>query len=152
MTSHDVISEWFLISEWQPSWISGFVQIVKKPSKIASKVITTSENTKKWSKILKKCYKKAFLIFLIREVKMPAKIWLPWKSQVTWTLTCHIFLLPNKFSKKSPSLVAFALIFKKLITCKVAAGRIRPPPSPPPGLNRVKDIFDSTSLPNLTCL
>ena len=56
---------------------------------------------------------------------MPVKIWLPWKRQVTWTVTCHIKLLPDKFWKKSPSLVAFASILKKLLTSKVAAGRIR---------------------------
>ena len=64
---------------------------------------------------------------------IPVKIWLPWTRQVTWAVICHIELLPGKFWKKSPSLVAFALILKKL-TSKVAAGRIRPPP----GLNRVK--------------
>ena len=64
---------------------------------------------------------------------MPVKIWLPWKRQVTWTVTCQIKLLPDKFWKKSPSLVAFALILKKLLTSKVAAGRIRLPPPPPPG-------------------
>ena len=59
---------------------------------------------------------------------MPVKIWLPWKQQVTWTVTCQIKLLPDKFWKKSPSLVAFALILKKLLTSKVSAGRIPPPP------------------------
>ena len=53
---------------------------------------------------------------------MPVKIWLPWKRQVTWAVTCHIKVLPDKFWKKSLSLVAF--------------GRIRPPP-PPPDLDRV---------------
>ena len=74
--------------------------------------------------------------------KIPFKIWLPWKRQVTWTATCHIKLLPDKFWKKSPSLVAFALISKKLLTPKVTAGRIRPPP-PPPSLNRVRFIADT---------
>ena len=68
---------------------------------------------------------------------MPVKIWLPWKRQVTWTVTCHIKLLPDKFWKKSPSLVAFALILKKLLTSKVTAGRIRPSP---PGLDRVNEL------------
>ena len=45
---------------------------------------------------------------------MPVKIWLPWKCQVTWTVTCHIKLLPDKVSKKSPSLVVFALIWAVL--------------------------------------
>ena len=39
--------------------------------------------------------------FLMREIEllknMPVKIWLPWKRQVTWTVTCHIKLLPHKF-------------------------------------------------------
>ena len=65
------------------------------------------------------------LIFKLREIEigknMPVKRWLPWKRQVTW--------------KKSPSLVAFASILKKLLTSKVAVGRICPPPL---GLNRVK--------------
>ena len=64
---------------------------------------------------------------------MLVKIWLPWKRQVTWAVTCHIKLLPYKFWKKFPSLVAFALVLKKLLTSKVAAGGIRPPP----GLNKV---------------
>ena len=81
------------------------------------------------------------LIFLMREIEflknMPFKILLPWKRQVTWTVTSHIKLLPDKFWKKSPSLVAFASMLKKLLTPKFAAGRIRSPP-PHPGLNRVK--------------
>ena len=77
---------------------------------------------------------KAFFdFFLIREIEilknMPFKIWLPWERQVTWTATCHFELLPDKFWKKSPSLVTFALILKKLLTPKVAAGRIPPPRS-----------------------
>ena len=56
------------------------------------------------------------IIFLIREIEilknMPVKIWLPWKRQVTWTVKCHIKLLPHKFWKKPPSLVVFALILK----------------------------------------
>ena len=84
-----------------------------------------------------------FFIFFMREIEivknMPFKIWLPWKRQVTWTATCHVKLLPDKLWKKSPSLVAFALILKKLLTPKVTADRIPPPPPPPPrGLNRVK--------------
>ena len=70
--------------------------------------------------------------FFIREIEifinMLFKIWLPWKRQVTWTATCQIKLLPDKFWKKSLRLVAFALILKKLLTPKVAAGRIPPPP------------------------
>ena len=46
-----------------------------------------------------------FLIFLIREIEIlkniPDKIWLPWKRQVKWAVTCHIKLLPGKFWKKS---------------------------------------------------
>ena len=89
----------------------------------------------------KNYYKKAcFDFFLRREIEIweniPAKILLPWKCQVTWAVICHIKLLPNKFWKKSPSLVAFALILKKLSASKVAAGRMRPP-----GLNRVKLLF-----------
>ena len=68
---------------------------------------------------------------------MPVKIRLPWKRQVTWVVTCYIKLLPDKFWKKSPSLVAFALILKKLLTSKVASGRIPPPPPHHPGLNKV---------------
>ena len=70
---------------------------------------------------------------------MPVKIWLPWELQVTWAVTCHIKWLPDKFWKKPPSLVAFALILRKLLSSKVAAGRIPPPPPPfpPSGLNRV---------------
>ena len=45
---------------------------------------------------------------------MPVKMWLPWKRQVTWAVAFHIKLLPDKFWKKSPSLVAVALIFKKM--------------------------------------
>ena len=47
-------------------------------------------------------------------------------------------------------MVAFALIWKELLTSKVAAGRISPPP-PPPGLNRVKvqeDNVKKIMLPN----
>ena len=36
--------------------------------------------------------------------KKPVKIWSPWRRQVTWTVTCHIKLLPDNFLKKSPSL------------------------------------------------
>ena len=46
-------------------------------------------------------------------------------------MACHIKLLPDKFWKKSPSLVAFALTLKKLLMSKVAAGRIRSTPLPP---------------------
>ena len=46
-----------------------------------------------------------------------------------------IKLLPDEYRKKSPSLVAFALILKKLLTFKVAESRISPP-----GLNRVNEI------------
>ena len=44
---------------------------------------------------------------------MLVKIWFPRKHQVTLTLTCHMKLFPDKVQKKSPSLVAFALILKK---------------------------------------
>ena len=91
--------------------------------------------------MLQESFSSFFLNKRIESLKnMPFKIWLPWKRQVTWTATCHIKLLPDKFWKKSPSLVAFTLILKTLLTPKVAAGRIRPPPPPPPptGLNRVK--------------
>ena len=86
------------------------------------------------------------LIFKLREIEilknMPVKIWLPWKRQVTWTVTCHIKFFPDNFKKKSPSLIEFALILKKLLTYKVAEGRIPPPSSlPPPGLNRVNGPF-----------
>ena len=47
---------------------------------------------------------------------MSVKIWLPWKRQVTWAVTCYVKLLPDNFQKKSPSLVAFDLILKKLLT------------------------------------
>ena len=75
----------------------------------------------------------SFLIFLLlfnffTTKNMPVKIWLPWKHQVTWTVTRHIKFLPDKFWKKSPSLVVFALILKNLLTSKVAAGKISPPP------------------------
>ena len=85
-----------------PSWISGFVQILKKTSKIGSKVIKTIKYTTKRSKYFKNALKKIFLTFFLRReieiVKnMPVKIWLPWKRQVTWTVTCHIKLLPDKF-------------------------------------------------------
>ena len=143
-----------IISEWRPSWSAildfWFVQILQKPSKVGSKVIKTIKNTIKWYKDLKNATRKLALIFSIREIeilkKLPVKIWLPWKRQVTWAVTCYIKLLPNKFWKKLPSLVAFALILKKLLTSKVAAGRIRPPP---PGLNRVKVLTSdfSTELP-----
>ena len=73
------------------------------------------------------------LIFNLRKIEilknMPVKIWLSWKRQVTWTVTCHIKLFPDNFYKKSPSLVAFASLLKTLLTSKVAAGRIRPPRS-----------------------
>ena len=78
---------------------------------------------------------------------MPVKIWLQWKRQVTWARTCRIKLLPDKFWKKSPGLVSFALSFKKLLTSKVAAGRIRPPPR----LNRVKRIYEEL-LPSVTSI
>ena len=38
----------------------------------------------------------------------------------------HVKLLPDNFYKNSPSLVAFPLILKKLLTSKVAAGRVSP--------------------------
>ena len=65
---------------------------------------------------------------------MPVKMWLSWNHQVTWAVTCHIKLLPDKFQKKLPSLVAFALILRKLLMSKVAVGRIQSP-----HLNRVND-------------
>ena len=41
------------------------------------------------------------LIFKLREIEiltnMSVKIWLPWKRQVTWTVTCHIKLFPVNF-------------------------------------------------------
>ena len=41
------------------------------------------------------------LIFKLREIKilknMPVKIWLPWKRQVTWTVTYYIKLFPDNF-------------------------------------------------------
>ena len=43
---------------------------------------------------------------------MPVKIWLPWERQATWTVTYRIKLLADKFWKKSPSLVTFAVISK----------------------------------------
>ena len=70
---------------------------------------------------------------------MPVQIWLPWKRQVTWTVTCHVKLFLDNFKKNSQSLVAFPLILKKLLTSKVAASRIRPPP---PGLNGVKRLVN----------
>ena len=54
---------------------------------------------------------------------MPFKIWLPWERQVTWTATCHFKLLPDKFWKKSPSLVTFALILKKVINAQSCRGQ-----------------------------
>ena len=40
-------------------------------------------------------------IFKLREIKilksMPAKIWLPWKRQDTWTVTYHTKLFPDNF-------------------------------------------------------
>ena len=80
----------------------GFVQIVQKPPKIGSKVIKTNKNTIKRSKNLKNATRKLFLKFLlVREIEvlknMPVKIWLPWKRQVTWAVTSHIKMLPDKF-------------------------------------------------------
>ena len=41
------------------------------------------------------------LIFKLREIEiwknMPIKRLLPWKRQVTWTVTCHIKLLPDNW-------------------------------------------------------
>ena len=58
--------------------------------------------------------------FEIREIEvlknMPVKIWLPWKGQVTWVVTCYIILLADDFQKKSLRLVAFALILQMLLT------------------------------------
>ena len=64
---------------------------------------------------------------------MPVKIWLPWKCQATWTVTCRIKLVPGNLKKKSPSLAAFALV-TRLLTFKVAAGKILSPPPPQPPL------------------
>ena len=53
------------------------------------------------------------LYFKIREIeilkkKLAGQIWFPWKRQVTWTVTCHIKLLPDIFfRKKSRSWVSF---------------------------------------------
>ena len=92
----------------------------------------TNKNTIKRSKDLKNATRMLFLIFLIRGIEilknMPVKIWLQWKRQVTWAVTCHIKLLPDKFWKKSPSLVAFALILKKVINVQSHRGQNRPPP------------------------
>ena len=48
-------------------------------------------------------------------------------------------LLPDKFSEKSLSLVAFASILKTLLTYKVSTGTFCPPPPPPTRPNRVTD-------------
>ena len=123
----------------------GFLDLSKtltKSPKIELKVTQTNKNIIKWSKDLKMLQESFPLICKLREIEnwknMPLKIWLPWKRQVTWTVTCHIKLLPDNFLKKSASSVAFASILKKLLTSKVTAGRILPPPPTSPGLNRVK--------------
>ena len=52
---------------------------------------------------LEKCHtEESFpLIFKLREIEilknMPVKIWLPWKRQVTRTVTCHIKWFPDNF-------------------------------------------------------
>ena len=44
-----------------------------------------------------------FFNFKAREIEslknMFVQIWLLWKRQVTWTMTCHIKLLPANFPK-----------------------------------------------------
>ena len=72
MTSHDVIIVQSFLNGGHlgpPSWISEFVQILKKPSKIVSKVIKTNKNTIKWSKDLKNATKKLFIIFFKEKLK-----------------------------------------------------------------------------------
>ena len=59
---------------------------------------------------------------------MPVNIWLPLKRQVTWTVTCHIKLLPDNVYKKPPILIAFAVILKKVINVQSGRGQIPPPP------------------------
>ena len=77
----------------------------------------------------------------MREIKLlknlPVKIWVLWKRQVTWTVICHIKLLPDNFYEKSPSLVVFSFLMKKLLPFKVPAGRILPAPYAP-ALNMIK--------------
>ena len=72
-----------------------------------------------------------FLTILRREFEilknMSVKIWLPWKRQVTWTVTCHTKLLPDKFWKKSLSLVCFNI--EKVINLQGRRGQ-NPHPSP----------------------
>ena len=61
-----------------------------------------------------------YLIFKLREIEilknMPVKIWFHGNVKSRG----QIKLLPGNFKKKSPSLVAFALILKNLWTSKVA--------------------------------
>ena len=55
----------------------------------------------KWTEDLKMLQEGFPLIFKLREIEiwknMPFKIWLPWKRQVTWTVTCHIKLFQDNF-------------------------------------------------------
>ena len=108
----------------------------KKTSKICSKVIKTIRNTIKRSKYLKNAFKKVFLTFLRREIEivknMTVKIWLPWKSQVTRTVTCHIKLLPDKFWKKFAKFGSVCCNIKKVINVQSRRGQNTPPPPPPP--------------------
>ena len=65
---------------------------------------------------------------------MAVKIRFPWKRQIPWAKTCQFKMLP--------SLVAFALISKKLLTLKVNAGTFWfLPPRPWRTKTTVKDDY-----------
>ena len=56
------------MSEWRPSWISGFFQNLTKPSKIESKAIETNKNTKNDQETQTK-YKEAFVQLKTKEIE-----------------------------------------------------------------------------------
>ena len=65
--------------------------VCTQATKIGSKVIKTTKNAIKWAKELRNTTIKLLFNFKIREIEilknMPVKKWLPWKRQVTWTVT-----------------------------------------------------------------
>lgn len=52
-------------------------------------------------------------------LNMAARIWLPWKHQVPWTVTCHSDIVADGFWAKSPNLEFIASMLLKYQAFKV---------------------------------
>ena len=127
-----------IIFEWWLSWISH-----KHPKTVKIE----------YQKLIETITKKTGKFWLkMHEIKisknMPVEIRFPWKRQTACTKICHTKLLPGKFQEKSPSLVAFASIFKKLLTFKCQGGHFLPSPAPWP--NRVNTKPKITEIQSIT--